>query len=134
VLHQLTRAGYGLVVPLAEWQTARRPRGEVLGLCWRDVDFEARSFGSASNCSGPDHVRYLGPVKTSAGRRHLPQLGIAWDALVYQGACANSAVMSPHWSKHDVVFTTAPVSQSNRAILARSFERICEAARPAPHS
>jgi integrase len=59
-------------------------RGEVLGLSWSDVDFEASTLRIRQQLLRANHVLYIGPVKTSAGRRNLPLLGIARDALLYQ--------------------------------------------------
>ena len=103
-------------------------RGEVLGLSWRDVDFEASTLRIQQQLLRANHVRYLDPVKTSAGRRHLPLLGIARDALLYQEGLRRFGGEVTDWSKHDLVFTTStgqPVEPRN---LGRSFERICRTA------
>jgi integrase len=72
-------------------------------------------------------VLQLGPVKTVAGRRELPLLGIARDALKEHSAM--QVIGGPHriWSRHELVFTTRsghPVEPRN---LARSFHRIAGA-------
>jgi integrase len=103
-------------------------RGEVLGLSWRDVDFEASTLRIRQQLLRANHVLYLGPVKTSAGRRHLPLLGIAHDALRYQEDLRQLGGEATAWGSQGLVFTTSsghPVEPRN---LGRSFERISKAA------
>ncbi len=66
----------------------------------------------------------LGPVKTNAGRRDLPLLGIARNALLQHAEMKVLGAASHEWTDHDLVFTTRtgrPVEPRN---LARSFHRI----------
>ena len=66
----------------------------------------------------------LGPVKTDAGRRDLPLLGVARSALLQHVELKVLGATSHEWTAHDLVFTTRtghPVEPRN---LARSFHRI----------
>jgi integrase len=56
-------------------------RGEVLGLAWPQVDFGNSTLHIRQQLFRAGGVLQLGPVKTAAGRRELPLLGIARDAL-----------------------------------------------------
>lgn len=103
-------------------------RGEVLGLSWQDVDFDEGLIRIRRQLVRVGGRLHLGPVKTRAGARELPLLGIAHEALVEQenrrvlGGCPNE------WTCEDLVFTTVngqPVEPRN---LGRSFERIVQAA------
>jgi integrase len=72
-------------------------------------------------------VLQLGPVKTAAGRRELPLLGIARDALKEHSAM--QVIGGPHrtWSRHELVFTTRSGHSVEVRNLARSFHRIARA-------
>jgi integrase len=103
-------------------------RGEVLGLAWPEVDFGNATLHIRQQLFRAGGVLQLGPVKTAAGRRELPLLGIARDAL--KAHSAMQVIGAPHraWSRHDLVFTTGsghPVEPQN---LACSFHRIARGA------
>jgi integrase len=102
-------------------------RGEVLGLAWTEVDFGNATLHIRQQLFRARGVLQLGPVKTAAGRRELPLLGIARDALMAHSAM--QVIGGPHraWARHELVFTTGtgyPVEPRN---LARSFHRIAKA-------
>lgn len=59
-------------------------RGGVLGLSWRDVDLERGVLRIRQQPLRARGRLQLGPVKTNAGRRDLPLLGVAHSALVQQ--------------------------------------------------
>src|SRR5215472_10954162 len=59
-------------------------RREVLGLSWRDLDLENGVIRIRQQLVRIGGRLRLGPVKTSAGRRELPLIGIAVDALIEQ--------------------------------------------------
>lgn len=56
-------------------------RGEVIGLRWRDVDFEHGVLHIRQQLQRVNGELTFGPVKTSAGRRDLPLVGLVRDAL-----------------------------------------------------
>jgi integrase len=102
--------------------------GEVLGLNWEDVDFDAGKFAIRQQLQRIRGQIFLAPVKTHAGQRALPLLDLAREALTrqaerqtrYQGA------MGSAWPNTRLVFTTRtgrPVEPRN---LERSFRRICD--------
>jgi integrase len=104
-------------------------RGEVLGLSWKDVDLEQGVIRIRQQLFRVSGRLQLGPVKTAAGRRDLPLLGIARDALIRQASLRIIGGNSHEWTARDLVFTTRtgrPVEPRN---LARSFERITAKAR-----
>jgi len=99
-------------------------RGEVLGLSWRDVDFGQGTIRVRQQLIRAGNRLQLGPVKTAAGKRGLPLLGIARQALLYQEGMRVLGSPVTAWSRHDLVFGTRgglPVEPRN---LARSFHRI----------
>jgi integrase len=103
-------------------------RGEVLGLRWSDIDFEAGTFQVRQQLQRIQGRLILGPVKTRAGQRDMPLLDLARQALEAQAAqqAAYRGDMGSAWPKTDLVFTTRtgrPIEPRN---LVRSFRRICD--------
>jgi integrase len=99
-------------------------RGEVLGLSRRDVGLDHGVLRIHQQLLRAGSRLQLGPVKTSAGRRELPLLGVARSALLGYGELKVHGARSHEWTGHDLVFTTRtghPVEPRN---LARSFQRI----------
>jgi integrase len=99
-------------------------RGEVLGLSWKDVDLDQGVIRIRQQLFRVGGRLRLGPVKTAAGRRDLPLLGIAGDALTWRASLRIIGANSHEWTARDLVFTTRtgrPVEPRN---LARSFQRI----------
>ena len=81
-------------------------RGEVLGLSWSDIDFAQGLMRIRQQLVRAGHQLQLGPVKTAAGRRKLPLLGIAREALLTEQAAVKSAACGNSWARHELVFTT----------------------------
>lgn len=103
-------------------------RGEVLGLTWHEVDFEHGTIRIERQLLRAENRLQLGPVKTTAGRRGPPLLGLARDALSYQDGMRILGRPATEWTRHDLVFTTRtgyPIEPRN---LARSFHRVANAA------
>lgn len=103
-------------------------RGEVLGLRWGDIDFDAGVVHIQQQLQRIRGELHLGPVKTHAGQRDLPLLNLARQALEAQiGRQAHyRAYMGSAWPQTDLVFTTRtgrPVEPRN---FVRSFRRICD--------
>lgn len=103
-------------------------RGEVLGLRWQDVDFQVDELRIRQQLQRIQGELHLGPVKTRAGRRDLPLLGLTKDALRIRQTqqAADRARLSDAWADTGLVFTTRtgrPVEPRN---LVRSFARICD--------
>lgn len=105
-------------------------RGEVLGLAWEDVDLADDMMRVGWQLQRIDGQLARVPVKTAAGRRELPLVLIARDALIEQterqAAARRRAGVS--WAGNDLVFTIRsgqPVEPRN---LVRSFERLIDGA------
>jgi integrase len=103
-------------------------RGEVLGLRWRDIDEDDGEIRIRQQIQRVNGELRLGPVKTSAGRRDLPLLPIASDALGIRrdAQATDQYALGPTWHDNGLVFTTRtgrPVEPRN---LVRSFRRICD--------
>jgi integrase len=102
-------------------------RGEVLGLRWSDVDFDGGVLRICQQVQRISGELLIGPVKTAAGRRALPLLDLACQALRLQAERQESyrASMGTAWPATGLVFTTRtgrPIEPRN---LVRSFRRIC---------
>ena len=99
-------------------------RGEVLGLSWRDVDTGNGVIRIRQQLVRAGGRLRLGPVKSAAGRRELPLIGIANDVLGKQADMRIVGSLPNEWTAHELVFMTRtgrPVEPRN---LARSFDRI----------
>jgi integrase len=106
-------------------------RGEVLGLQWRDVDFEASALRIRRQLQRVGHKLQLQDVKTKASRRDEPLLQTARAVLAQhrEQQCKLRELAGNAWkgsgTDDELIFTTrtgAPVDPRN---LTRSFERIC---------
>jgi integrase len=103
-------------------------RGEVLGLCWRDVDLDTGTLRVRQQLQRVNHGLHQGPVKTRAGQRDLPIPALVRTALLLrkEQQAVDREVFGRAWTDTGLVFTTRsglPVEPRN---LARSFRRICE--------
>jgi len=99
-------------------------RGEVLGLSWDDVDFGQGLIHIRRQVVRAGGQLHLGTVKTTAGVRELPLLGIAREALIEHEAKQLIGNSVNEWGRERLIFTTAsgrPVEPRN---IGRSFERI----------
>jgi integrase len=103
-------------------------RGEVLGLRWQDVDFQASKLRIRQQLQRIQGELHRGPVKTRAGRRDLPLLGLTKDALRIRHTqqSADWARLGDASADTGLVFTTRtgrPIEPRN---LVPSFTRICD--------
>lgn len=94
-------------------------RGEVLGLRWRDVDFAHNLLHVRQQLQRTEDGLQLGPLKTKAGKRDLPLLGMVRDALLAQQA------RQARVRDQDLIFTAADGRPLEASTLVRSFQRIC---------
>ena len=103
-------------------------RGEVLGLSWRDVDVDNGVLRIHQQLLRVRGQLRLGPVKTNAGRRDLPLLGLPRSALLQHAELKILGAASHEWTAHDLVFTTRTARPVEPRNLARSFHRIIASA------
>jgi integrase len=101
-------------------------RGEVLGLRWSDI--EDSTIHVRQQVQRVKGELLTGPVKTRAGKRDLPLLGLADEALMIRRGVQflDCERFGPAWTDTGLVFTTRtglPVEPRN---LNRSFDRICD--------
>lgn len=101
-------------------------RGEVLGLRWSD--FDGDTIHVRQQVQRIKGELLTGPVKTRAGKRDLPLLGLADEALMIRRGTQflDCEKFGDAWTDTGLVFTTRtglPVEPRN---LNRSFERICD--------
>jgi len=103
-------------------------RGEVLGLRWDDIDFDGGTIHIRQQLQRVRGELFLAPVKTQAGKRGLPLLDTAAQALKLQAErqALYRIDMGSAWPETGLVFTTRtgrPVEPRN---FVRSFRRICD--------
>lgn len=99
-------------------------RGEVLALSWHDVDLERNVLRVRRQLLRARGRLQLCPVKTNAGRRDLPLLGVARSVLIQHAELKVLGSTSYEWTAHDLVFTTRTGRPVEPRSLARSFHRI----------
>ncbi|MFI0374505.1 tyrosine-type recombinase/integrase [Actinomadura sp. 1N219] len=102
-------------------------RGEVLGLAWDDLDMDEQTMRVHWQLQRIDGELSRTPVKTDAGRRHLPMLPLVWEGMIELAERQMYAkrAAGENWTETGLVFTTRsgrPIEPRN---LARVFERIC---------
>jgi len=103
-------------------------RGEVLGLRWQDIDFDRQVIRIRQQVHRAAGELHIGPVKTRAGKRDLPLIGLARVALTdrLEVQEADRLKLGSAWVDTGLVFTTRtgrPVEPRN---LVRSFARLCK--------
>jgi integrase len=101
-------------------------RGEVLGLRWQDIDIEVQVIHVRQQVYRSQGQLRIGPVKTRAGSRDLPLIGLARGALLARKEQqeADRMKLGSAWIDTGLVFTTRtgrPIEPRN---LVRSFTRI----------
>lgn len=101
-------------------------RGEVLGLRWSDIDETTiRVRQQVQRITGE---LLIGPVKTRAGKRDLPLLGLAEDALMIRRGTQflDAERLGDAWTDTGLVFSTRTGLPLEPRNLNRSFERVCD--------
>ena len=99
-------------------------RGEVLGLRWQDIDFEAQIVHVRQQIHRSQGQLRIGPVKTRAGSRDLPLIGLARGAFLARKKQqqADQMKLGSAWADTGLVFTTRtgkPIEPRN--LCARLF-------------
>jgi integrase len=106
-------------------------RGEVLGLAWEQVDFEAAELHIEQQLQRVDHRLVLREVKTDASEAPLPLPALCITALRIRKKQqdADKARAGDGWIDNGLIFTTrygTPIEPRN---FNRSFDRCITAAR-----
>lgn len=113
-------------------------RGEVLGLRWHDIDLPRNQVHIRQQLVRIRGTLHLGPVKTDAGRRDLPLLGILRELLSSHHTAQTTFrdAAGEHWkgagTTDELVFTTRsglPIEPRN---FLRLFRSICTHANVRP--
>src|SRR5215472_824001 len=83
-------------------------RAAVLSLRWRDVDFDAGLIRVRQQVQRIQDELHISPVKTRAGNRDLPRIGLAQNALAArrEAPAADRASLGRCWTYTGLVFTT----------------------------
>ncbi|WP_264372878.1 hypothetical protein [Nonomuraea phyllanthi] len=101
-----------------------------------DVDFDEGHVDIRRQLVRVGRELHHGPVKTNAGKRSLPLLGIVREALEVQrrGQEIMREQAGEHWTDTGLVFTTRSGLHIEPRNLARSFTRIVKSVnlRPDP--
>lgn len=98
-------------------------RGEVLGLRWEDLDFDAGRLAVSQTVVVASNKAYLSEPKTVAGRRSVslhPEMVAALHRRQAEQQGARALVGSA-WRENDLVFTTALGTLIHPRNLARDF-------------
>jgi integrase len=103
-------------------------RGEVLGLRWDDIDFGGGTIHIHQQLQRVRGELFLAPVKTQAGKRGLPLLDAAAQALKLQTErqALYRIDMGSAWPETGLVFTTRTGRSVEPRNFVRSFRRICD--------
>ncbi|MGY2746199.1 tyrosine-type recombinase/integrase [Arthrobacter sp. UYCu723] len=106
-------------------------RGEVLGLRWRDVDFDKNRLHVRQQLQRVSGVLTQGPVKTAAGRRDLPLIAPVWAALAKAAQRAGfdpeAGTVAPDGPlANTLVFTSQAGTPIDPKNFVRTFHQIRE--------
>lgn len=84
-------------------------RGELLGLCWADVDLDGGVLSVRRSLVESGGVRGIQEPKTASGRRTIALDAPSIAALrVHRARQIEQRLKTgPHWQDHDAVFTSA---------------------------
>ena len=103
--------------------------GELLGLAWRDVDFDRGCIRIARTLQRVGGEYILGEPKTEAGRRTIALPAEAMAVLKAQRGRQAIAHMQAgeQWrNEHDLVFTAPTGAPLHRAVVEHALRRECD--------
>ena len=100
-------------------------RGELLGLRWRDVNWERGTVHLQQEVVALRGVPVIQEPKTPESRRtvRLPAQVMA-ELKRHKAGWAERKLQAAEWADHDLVFCTASGKPTNPAHARRSFDRI----------
>jgi integrase len=100
-------------------------RGELLGLKWADVDFDAGTARIERQAQRRDGEHQLVALKTAKSRRAPALPAIASDALRRQKARQAQArsAAGPAWEEHGLVFTTVLSTPIHGSTLTHRYQQ-----------
>ena len=125
-----TPFGYAVALGL---QTGLR-RGELLGLRWKDINWERRELTvrqavKLDTTAEPGARRQVGDTKTRSSRRTMPLNQAALSTLEAARAWQERAALeTAGWRSSGFVFTTEVGEVQHPANLKRTLARLCRAA------
>ena len=105
-------------------------QGELMGLCWEDVDLEARTLSVKRTLSGAKGGQpVFGTPKTAKSRRTVGLTGKAVEALERHRVAQEEerSRLGPLWHNTGLVFrstTSTPLNRHN--VMNRSFKPLLE--------
>jgi integrase len=104
--------------------------GELLGLCWEDVDLDQGLLRVSRAVSRVGGAVQLGPTKTASSRRQLRLPAAAEDALRQHRTRQQEQqdLMGKHWQDLGLVFPTGRGTLLDPANLRRSLRAVTEQA------
>lgn len=124
-------AGERLSMAFVLLATTGMRRGEVLGLRWEDVDFDARALSIVQALTTVSNRIHIGPPKTGKSRRRVSLDGVTFDALKAHRTrqLEERLVAGDLWSNDgDLVFTDELGGPVHPDRFSRSFDRIVSGA------
>jgi integrase len=107
-------------------------QGELLGLCWEDVDLDTRTLSVKRTLSGAEGSRpVFGTPKTAKSRRTVGLTGTAVETIERHRVAQEEerSRLGPLWHNTGLVFrstTSTPVNRHN--LMNRSFKPLLEKA------
>jgi integrase len=104
-------------------------RGEVLGLRWPDIDFDAGVIRIRQQVQRVGGQIVVGPPKTHASRRDLPMVDIGAPLTELQQQVSALQSSQTVLQDDDLVFRTSTGRLIEPSNFVRSFERLCATAR-----
>lgn len=100
-------------------------RGEVLGLCWSNVDFANNTIRFDQQLQRVNRDLQLGPVKTRAGQRTLPLAPVVRDELLALAATAsNKPALNNGDGDGDLVFRAKLGTPIDPHVYTRAFHEL----------
>ena len=121
-------------------------RGEVLGLEWKDIDFENRTIHihrTLNRVKNHDNKKetelFIGSPKTIKSDRYIPMLDSVYNLLIRQKERQeeDKILYGEHYSDKDIVFSTESGEYVDPANYNRKFSKIIKKSglpKATPHS